>query len=335
VKKALAILVVVLLTATQSFAWGNAGHEIVAYLAYQHLSAAAKAKADALVALNPCYSEWKTTVASLPAEQRSVGIFMLAATWPDKIKGGMHVPPYTCQPKMVFGSDGGKSAAGGFSKDVPPAGPEAAQNIGYTDTRRHQYWHFVDLPFSTDGTPLAAELHPNSVDQIKLFSAALKSNEPDALKSYDLVWLEHLMGDVHQPMHDTQRFTKSHPNGDAGGNFVPVCVAAGCTAELHGYWDGLPGVGNNVALTIKTAQALDTAANLPDPGSADAASWAADGQTLAKKWVYAAPISSDEPGSKVGVPDATYKKNAMAVVNSQLLLAGSRLRRVLEADLGK
>ena len=40
------------------------------------------------------------------------------------------------------------------------------------------------------------------------------------LASYDLPWLVHLTGDVHQPLHCTSRFTKPQPHGDQGGNLV-------------------------------------------------------------------------------------------------------------------
>ena len=33
-------------------------------------------------------------------------------------------------------------------------------------------------------------------------------------------WLEHIEGDVHQPLHCVSRMLKSMPKGDAGGNFV-------------------------------------------------------------------------------------------------------------------
>jgi hypothetical protein len=45
-------------------------------------------------------------------------------------------------------------------------------------------------------------------------------NDPnlDKLKSYDLPWLLHLVGDVHQPLHSTTRVSATKPDGDNGGN---------------------------------------------------------------------------------------------------------------------
>jgi len=77
---------------------------------------------------------------------------------------------------------------------------------------RHKYWHFVDKPFSKDGTTHFPELPiPNAQTQIDAFRAVLASNADDALKSYDLVWLLHLVGDVHQPLHASSRVSRAAP----------------------------------------------------------------------------------------------------------------------------
>jgi hypothetical protein len=57
---------------------------------------------------------------------------------------------------------------------------------------------------------------------MSLMRAVLKSASTDDLKSYDLVWLLHLVGDVHQPLHFTTRVSAGFPTGDAGGNDVEV-----------------------------------------------------------------------------------------------------------------
>jgi hypothetical protein len=37
-------------------------------------------------------------------------------------------------------------------------------------------------------------------------------------------WLFHLVGDIHQPLHTVQLFTREYPNGDRGGNEICVRV---------------------------------------------------------------------------------------------------------------
>jgi S1/P1 Nuclease len=309
--------------AVPSSAWNGKGHEVVAYVAYQHLDQATRLKVDALLKLNPCFQEWTSAVSSVPMEKRSAAIFTLAATWPDAIK----LNTYDCQPGHHFGSDGSQGG------DVAPASPTASQNIGYDDTHRHKYWHFVDTPFSTDGTTTRPAPHPNALDEIQTLTAALASSEPDELKSYDLVWIEHLIGDVHQPLHDTSRFTKNPPNGDAGGNLVMICNTPKCTSELHAYWDDILGAANvNAALTMGSQ--LDQRAQPSGADETDPAAWVQEGFQIATSKVYQPPISDDEPDSAAGIPDKMYHDAAKQIAQAQVLLAGYRLAGALNLALG-
>ena len=62
-QRMLALVVVAILLASQpAFAWWNGGHEIVAYIAYQKLTPAARARVDALIKLNPMYAQWTVDV---------------------------------------------------------------------------------------------------------------------------------------------------------------------------------------------------------------------------------------------------------------------------------
>jgi len=96
--------------------------------------------------------------------------------------------------------------------------------------------------------------------QIIALRKALASDESDVLKSYDLVWLLHLTGDIHQPLHCATRVSATLKNGDAGGNAVKLLPAS---AELHGYWDSLLGVGDtahDVSPTFSVALASSAGA---------------------------------------------------------------------------
>jgi hypothetical protein len=323
-RKLSVLAIVLLVIAWPSFGWNGKGHEVVAYIAYQHLNLDTRTKVDALLKLNPCYGEWVAEMSNLPAEKQSVAIFMLAATWPDEIK----LPGYDCQPGHHFVSDGSRNG------DVAPPGPAASQNIGYDDTHRHKYWHFVDMPFSTDGSATQPAPHPNAADEIQAFTTVLASNQSDGLKSYDLVWIEHLIGDVHQPLHDTSRFTMGHPSGDAGGNFVMICDTPNCTRELHAYWDGILGAANIGAAMIMGAQLNQRS----QPAGADEnnpEAWVQEGFQVAKEKTYQPPISDDEPGSPPGIPDSVYHDNAKRTAESQVLLAGYRLAGCLNGALGQ
>ncbi len=103
---------------------------------------------------------------------------------------------------------------------------------------------------------------PNAETQINAFLDALNSDADDDLKSFDLVWLLHLVGDVHQPLHAATRVSSGATGGDNGGNDEKVCRVslASCNEKLHAFWDGALGSGD-------VADAEETAGTLPTPDS--------------------------------------------------------------------
>ena len=54
--------------------------------------------------------------------------------------------------------------------------------------------------------------------------------------SFHLRLLIHYIGDIHQPLHTTSRFTKHYPNGDEGGNYFDLLKKDDVT-NLHALWD--------------------------------------------------------------------------------------------------
>src|SRR5205823_1731854 len=114
----------------------------------------------------------------------------------------------------------------------------------------------------------------------------------DEKKSYDLVWLEHLVGDVHQPLHAATRVNSSDADGDHGGNLVKLC-AAPCRRELHAFWDDLLGTGSSVTAAESVGKGLAD----PDATKAakkDAADWVQESFDGAKDSVYTAPIGDGD-----------------------------------------
>jgi len=56
--------------------------------------------------------------------------------------------------------------------------------------------------------------------------------------SFDLRLLIHFVGDIHQPLHATSRYTSKYPHGDAGGNGFKLTSKDGVT-NLHSLWDSV------------------------------------------------------------------------------------------------
>lgn len=292
----------------------------VAYIAYQKLTPGAKAKVDALLTKNPDYTTWVMAIPDTPAnnERRALTAFLRASLWADDIKGAAG---YT---------DDGAMINGRMNIFRPPNTPEAGQNIGYADKLRHQYWHFHDTPFSSDQTPTQPALTPSALSQIPIMRDGLMSGNED-LQSYDLVWLIHVVGDIHQPLHTTQRFSASQPQGDSGGNDVKLC-SSGCNQNLHSFWDGLFGTDLYPDAAIALGQALLAEATGPPSGAGilDPSTWMEEGFKLSKSRVYVAPIHKDGSPSPT---DAAYRRKASETGEKQLLLAGYRLANLVNSAL--
>ena len=324
-------------------AWGNTGHEAVAYVAWQQLTPAVQKRVIALLKLVPTlanpndppkgrqsasipgYSEWvKDLPSGLTPDQQNLYLFMRAATWPDSIKH-----------EWLHDTD-----------TAPHVATEA--NIGFTDTASHGYWHFVDAAFASDKSAVPATPSPNAATQIAALRTFLASTEPDLLKSYDLVWMEHLVGDIHQPLHGAVRFFGG--KGDAGGNLVVIklplameklfegALSKSAPRELHAFWDDLPGEGPPAgALPIAAAFGKTLApAAAKDLTGTNPADWATESLALAKQDAYKMPPIGPGPTPSGGSAYAItqdYYNAAMQDAKTRIALAGARLAKLLNENL--
>jgi hypothetical protein len=303
-------------------AWDDFGHMEVAAVAFGSLTPKVKKRVAALLALNPRYPNW---IVGAPAAERERAAFMRAATWADAIRTD---PAFDHDPQHD-----------------PPGAPTATQNVGYGDTLPHTYWHYVNRPLSADGTPVPPTPVPNVETEIRLLRAALAAETtPDALKSYDLVWLLHLVGDVHMPLHCVARFDAREPSGDRGGNNVqitgnaqpPTCddpryCPYGPPTELHAFLDTIAGSGYATAPVLAAAAKLPKA---PAPAAAeqDVSAWVTEGFDLARAKVYVPPIGLG-PGPFEVTP--AYQAAMAELGRKRIALAGARLARLLNDALGR
>ncbi|MGC3992003.1 MAG: S1/P1 nuclease [Chthoniobacteraceae bacterium] len=256
-------------------------------------------------------------------------LFMFASTWPDAIKPigsyALTNPDSTSQPKSKYVATGG---------DIAANDPNAKVNMGYQDDDVHKYWHFVDCPFSTDTTALPPIPTPNALERIILFRSVLKSNAADDLKSYDLVWLIHLVGDVHQPLHCTTRFSAALPKGDAGGNEEAVAggFAKSHGDHLHTYWDRILGLdaGKNLFGRIGNTVSSLPITNPTKANDTHVKDWVGDSFQIAKSFVYP-NLTSESDGTMI--ISKTYEDQALVIAKQQAALAGARLAKLINDNL--
>jgi hypothetical protein len=202
-----------------------------------------------------------------------------------------------------------------------------------SSTSQYSSQHYIDVPFSTDGTTTVPAATPNVQTAIPAAIATLKSTTAsDASKATALRLLIHFVGDVHQPLHSANRFSHSHPSGDRGGN--DFAIRGVSSSELHAYWDG--GVelytqtfsrplSSSSQTQLKSFAATVTAAypdtSVPEWKTSDVSVWVSESFNSAKNVAYNLVENS--------TPSSAYKTTGKSLVNKRLALAGYRLADVL------
>lgn len=308
------LLCLLCLNPAAAMAWWDMGHMQVAAVAYGRLTPAVQSKVDALIKLHPANPMWVQGLEGLPPRDVAQAAFVHAATWADDIKD-------TLSCATLHRSD---CYTRGKVTD-----PTAGQNVGTSDRAQHDYWHFYDIPFSTDGSAINPSPAVNALSQIRVLTAALgtKTSSEDLL-SYDLVWLLHLVGDAHQPLHAVSRFTQQIP-GDQGGNLEKADIGTSEPVTLHAVWDGMLGDRGPASAAIAAASSLPPA----DPKLAviaDPEVWFNESAALAQKYAYTSEIGPDKGPYQLS---DQYLQNAKAVAQKQVALAGARLANLINAAL--
>jgi hypothetical protein len=155
----------------------------------------------------------------------------------------------------------------------------------------------------------------------------LSGSASDREKAYALVWLVHLTGDAHQPLHAIDRFSEAFPRGDGGGNFV--FVEGGRT--LHQFWDELPGTDSHRANVDRRAKAVMRGFSAERVDVGKPRDWVEESFALAGT-VYAFGNQAGSKESPVRLPPG-YENSARALTSHQLAAAGIRLAGVLNSRI--
>lgn len=312
---ALAVLVTLAVRAELCLAWNSTGHEVVAQIAYDQLSDAAKAKIIAVLKNHPRLKQDLLLDAG-NGEDPDLAMFLRAATWPDMVR-------YPTNPLQ--------------------------------HTEHHGKWHYVDYPFNLDGVvgPQPVEDWDGTSDPANLLQAMQKmlsqlkdpQTTPDR-QAIDLCWVEHLVGDVHQPLHAVSLYSKEYPTGDQGGNLDVVAnpgdiIVGTPSINLHSMWDDLEGLSlkpeniRAIADRIEKEEPADSVKDHLLPG--DVKAWAMESFELAKSVTYLngtlPHITRDQAtagDTPVPALPADYEKNAKAIADQRIGLAGYRLAAMLE-----
>ena len=321
----------VLALAAPAWAWIDTGHKVVAFVAWEDLTPAARAAIAATLRAHPRYEKDLLSGGSLepvppavtagmtPAELDRRA-FAAAAVWPDLIKAFGHPMHHYSHPD----------------------------------------WHYINLPFVEPSTrpaatsePAAAGSRPDRpgprdvVQALTAVTAELRNSatKPDQ-RAVDVCWIAHLVGDIHQPLHACSLFDAQFPNGDQGGNSDIVlrdARYANTRMNLHLIWDSLPGdfasddLDRYEALGLRADPRYARSTYGPQLGVTDFMAWAKESHQLAVDDAYLdghlkAATATDGGRSNIGTAPGLppgYLLTAEHVAMRQVTLAGYRLADLL------
>lgn len=202
--------------------------------------------------------------------------------------------------------------------------------------------HFVDQPFTTDGTPLPQNLpEKNIITALNQYVDVLKNSTNDEERALALRLIIHFVGDIHQPLHCATRVTAANPEGDRGGNLFSIRVRKNRKLQksnLHSYWDGgigsFPKTGPNfappplrqippaAAIIARKFPATNDAWKVGGPLGFD--QWAAESKELAIGTAYR-NIRENQ------VPSNRYNQAALRVAERRVAWGGYRLAALLNS----
>ena len=200
-------------------------------------------------------------------------------------------------------------------------------SLSYQDISWFSAAHYIDIPYSTDGTPLIPPQQTNAlwaIDSAKRLLVNKYATEFD--KGVALRVLMHVVGDIHQPLHAVTRISVDLPQGDRGGNLV-ILPHNSIAKNLHAYWDRGGGLLLNKRraslqlekLTEKIEQDCVCGVDALDSNPQH---WANESYLLAIHDVYQSLDGKWEPNN-------AYQMKTKEITEQRLGLAGCRLGLLL------
>ena len=312
IQKSIKILFLALFVYTISVsAWDDAGHKTIAYIAWERMSPEAREKAFRILMSAPEDADLSVfyTQDSRSEAIRKRELFMIASTWADIVRD--------------------RKFKNRFEK------------------YHKSNWHYDDTFWSNENGQVKILENPNeeggkAVENLYAFEKVLQSKDAsDEEKAIALAWIEHLVGDLHQPLHTSARITEFEPKGDQGGNLFllnPKDTPREKSENLHWFWDSILGRNiprndacdgdyiSKIAAEIMKKYPFAKMQNRLQLG--EFRNWQKEGFQLATTDVFSPDLKRFE------TPSVKYKQNAFQVSQAQMALAGYRLGEMLNRIFG-
>ena len=300
--RALLLFAALVAPQTTARAWHDAGHMVVAQIAYLRMSPSARAEVERLLVPPPDRRPLIHLCAGYYTRDTCEKLYdpVTIAVWMDDFRGD-------------------------------------SLNDAY-DT--WHYINYNPLFDGIPARPNVGPLPTNVLDRLNWSINTLRTGTgSDKRDAEALGFLYHLAGDVHQPLHAATRYSAAHPDGDAGGNLFAIQPPPNSGARsLHFFWDAAAGLFNyeNPKRPLDAAARARLRQSAEDlmrkyPAAADAKVtdpqvWVVESNRIARTFAYA----QARPGE---APTAAYTEQARDISGQRLALAGYRLAAVLDEIL--
>lgn len=304
------LAVVSLLLPSIAFAWDESGHKTTAYIAWQRMTPEVREKVHKILMAAPEDSSigmYFFGFGSRPLETKRREHFMLMSYWPDIVRDRSFDNRY----KKYHQGD----------------------------------WHYSNVFWTEkDGKAEPVEgMEPagKALAKISEFSNLIRSDAPDSEKAVAIAWLEHLIGDVHQPLHISALVSQYNPKGDQGGNLfflTPKGTPREQQDNLHSLWDQIlvryqPNVDGACDSVFIDPFGIEIMKKHPYEKLASRANvldvdvWANESLKAAQDVVF----KDIKFGEK---PDAKYMKRAFELSQERIALAGYRMGNLFNEAFG-
>ena len=280
-----------------AFAWGGAGHQLIAAEAYRELSPELQAETFAVLQAHPDFGKWTNSYKPNASFDLAAYVFMRSSTWPDEIRRSGNQYDH---PNWHF-------------IDYPLRPPAFA--------------------FEPDARPTDNVLFGIAEAE----KALSNTNAEAELRAAMLSYLVHLVGDEHQPLHCESLFNADYPEGDKGGNnfyVMPANRVVGLHGIWDGLLGSAinPRIQWNYAIELESKfprTALPELTTHTTPKE-----WSLESRELAIEtgYLHGALRGSTSRDSAPSLPPG-YTKTAKAVAEKQGALAGYRLADEIQAYL--
>jgi hypothetical protein len=220
--------------------------------------------------------------------------------------------------------------------DIPGAAQDTRVSLGsiasWADDYRAEHdetrnWHFVNIPLERGTYDPQADCKADPKFGDCIISAIERNrvilvdcSKTPAERTQALKFLVHFIGDIHQPLHDTD-------HNDHGGNDV-VVTFFGKSVKLHAIWDSdiiMHTVYAWGAYVTRLETTWFPGRDVTSLEGGSPADWALESHQFAREVAYEIPDGS--------VLEMNYYSKALPVVDRQLAVAGLRLARFLKDTL--